>query len=218
MQLRILKFCHLAIIALLLTSSISYAETMNVLPDDLPPNLPEKIKGKYRLIEHNVNSTQWVVYDYSKSSRTEEGYKMYPPVYTYDFMAGWKKWMKRTEHAPIDNMYTTELVTIIEAGAKLGKKPGDGIQISGQDAIAKVKLNVAHSSNWQLSSKAFKNAKGKNGFMICGKNTVNPIAVGVWWCSGSKVMSVNGIAKGSTPNLEMAYDVSVGEGLGVCDK
>jgi hypothetical protein len=206
----------LFLLSILSINSLLYAATMNILPDNLPPNLPQKIKGKYRLIEHNANSSQWVAYDFSRYSNTAEGIKMYPPVYTYDYLSGKKGWLKRVDNAPLENMYTTELVTLINAGAKLGNKPSDGKQISAQEAIAKVKQNIKHSSAWQLSSKPFKNSKGKSGYMICGKNSVNTVAQGVWWCTGSNIMSVNGIAKGNTPNFEMTYDVEVSEGLSAC--
>lgn len=216
MQFTRRAICLAAITVLLSVTSPVHAVTMNVLPDGLPSNLPTKIKGKYRLIEHDASGSLWVVYDFPRYSKTSDGFKMYPPVYTYDFVGGKKQWLKRSEHSPVDNMYTTELVTIIEASAKLGKNPGDGNQISGQEAVARVKQNIKNRSTWQLTSKPFRNSKGKDGFMICGKNSVNTAAVGVWWCTGSKITSVNGIAKGNTPGFEMTYDVSASEGLGAC--
>jgi hypothetical protein len=64
-----------------------------------------------------------------------------------------------------------------------------------------------------LSSKQYRNSKGGIGIMICGKNTINPAAVAVWWCSGEKVLTVNGTAKGNTPKLDMTYDIEAIEGL-----
>ena len=206
----------LFVVILVPSASVCLAFTSNVLPDDLPANLPTKIKGKYRLIEHDASGGQWIAYDFTKYSRTADGFKMYPPVYTYDYMRGKKTWLKRIDNAPLENMYSTELVTIIDAGSKLGQKPSDGKQISGQEAVSKVASNIKNPSSWQLSSKPFKNAKGKDGFVVCGRNSVNTAAQGVWWCSGSKITSVNGIAKGNTPGFEMTYDISVGEGLSAC--
>jgi len=212
------KIIFLVIVFAVLSAGLDncFALSMNTLPDGLPSNLPTKIKGKYRIIEHDASGSMWVVYDCPRYSQTSEGFKMYPPVYTYDYVGGKKKWMQRTEKSPVDNMYVPELVTIIEAGAKIGQKQGDGKQLSAQEAVAKVSSNIKNPSSWKLLSKPFKNSKGKDGIMICGKNTVNAVAVGVWWCSGSKVTSVNGIAKGNTPSFEMTYDVSVPEGLSIC--
>lgn len=198
--------------------SISFAFTSNVLPDGLPPNLPSKIKGKYRLIEHDASSSMWVAYDFTKYSRTADGFKMYPPVYTYDYLRGENRWLKRTDHAPLENMYTTELVTIIDAGAKLRQQPGEGKQIPARQAISKVYSSIKSPSSWRLSSKPYRTAKGKDGFIICGKHTINPSVTGIWWCTGNKVTSVNGIAKGNTPSLEMTYDVAAREGLSICGK
>ena len=206
------------IIATFLTSLVNFASalSMNTIPDGLPPNLPTKIKGKYRLIEHDVSGSMWIAYDFNRYSRTTEGFKMLPPVYTYDYMQGKKSWLKRTDNAPLENMYVSELVTIIEAGVKINQRQSVGKQITGQEAVSKVASNVKNPSTWKLTSKHYKNSKGKDGFVVCGKNMVNAAVAGVWWCSGSKVTSVNGIAKGNTPDFEMTYDVSVAEGLSAC--
>lgn len=204
---------HFNFVIIITASIFCFGFTSNILPEGLPPNLPAKINGKYRVIE---KCGFWSVYDFKKYTRTNDGFKFYPPVYTYIYDDNRRKWFKMTENSPMENMCSSELVSLIEAGAKLGQKTSDGKQISSQDAVSKVALNIKNPSNWKLSSKPFKNTKGNTGFIICGKNTVNQTAIGVWWCNGSKVTSVNGIAKGNTPIFEMTYDVSAGEGLSAC--
>lgn len=190
--------------------------TTNRLPDGLPPNLPSKIKGNYRLIEHDASGSIWVAYDFNKYSRTSEGFKMYPPVYTYDWLPEKKQWFKRAERTVQENMFTTELVTIIDASARLTQKPAEGRPLSAQEATAKVSSVIKNPTTWRLSGKPFKSAKGKEGIIICGRNSVNTAAIGVWWSAGGKITSVNGTAKGNTPAFEMTYDVGASEGLSAC--
>ena len=202
---------------LIITLSVCcFGFTSNRSPEGLPPNLPSKIKGNYRLIEHDASGSTWVAYDFNKYSRTSDGFKMYPPVYSYDWLPGKKQWLKRTERTAQENMYTTELVTIIDAKAQLTQKPAEGRPLSAQEATAKVSSAIKNPSAWRLSSKPFKSAKGKDGVIICGRNTVNTSAIGVWWSSGGKISSVNGTAKGTTPAFEMTYDVGTSEGLSLC--
>lgn len=190
------------------------------LAENPPPNLPVKIKGNYRLIEHDAMGKHWVVYDFPKYSLTSDGYKMYPPIYSYDTYDNGKKWIKGRESKPMDNMYQPELVTIIGAKSapkvKSSKKEGDGSQISGQEAVSKVKSSIKNPSYWSLASKPFKSPRGKVGFLVCGTNSVNTAAAGVWWCNGSKIYNVNGIAKGNTPKFPMTFDIGAPEGLRAC--
>lgn len=100
--------------------------------------------------------------------------------------------------------------------AKPVKTPTKDRYLSAQEAVSIVSSSMERPSNWFLSSKPYKNTKGENGIMICGRNTINTSAVGVWWSSGEKVLTVNGTAKGNTPKLDMTYVVEALEGLRIC--
>lgn len=192
----------------------------NALAENPPPNLPEKVKGNYRLIEHDAFGKHWVVYDFPRYTRTSDGYKMYPPIYTYDTYDNGKKWIKGKDNKPMENMYQGELVTILDAKSaaksKAPQKQDDGPQLSGSEAVSRVSSTIKNPSNWLLTSKPFKSSKGKNGFLVCGKNSVNSAVSGVWWCSGSKLYNVNGVAKGNTPKFPMTFDIGAPEGLSAC--
>jgi hypothetical protein len=111
----------LIILIMLLFTNSCYGISYNITPSGLPSNLPPKVNGKYRIIEHDASQKNWVVYDVPRYTETNDGIKMYPPVYSYDSLGG-GKWLKRKENKPTENMYQNHLISIIDAN-KYGKSP-----------------------------------------------------------------------------------------------
>lgn len=217
MTLSTLKAKIILLTFLSVSASIaSEGYTYNRLPDGLPKGLPEKIKGNYRIIEHNTMNDGWVAYDTKSYVKDSEGVIMKAPIVYYDHFGS--KWTKQTVHESLHNQYIPELVTIIDAKAKLvagtntTSKP-----LTSQQAVSQIHTALKNKS-WLIKSFPYKNNKGKNALLICGVNTQvkSDTIRAIWYSSNGQVYNVNGIAKGNTPHFNFTFDVDISDGLRVC--
>lgn len=190
--------------------------TYNKLPDGLPKGLPEKIKGNYRIIEHNTMNDGWVAYDTKSYVKDSEGVIMKAPVVYYDHYG--TKWAKQTIHESQHNQYMPELVTIIDAKVKLSSRATTRNKpLTSQQAINKIHASLKNKI-WSMKSFSYKNNKGENGLLICGVNTQveSDTIRAVWYSTNGEIYNINGIAKGNTPNFNFTFNVDIGNGLRVC--
>jgi hypothetical protein len=217
MQLSKVKTKLIFLIFLIATASIAgEGYTYNKLPDGLPKGLPEKIKGNYRVIEHNAMNDGWVAYDIKSYVKDSEGIIMKAPIVYYDHYGS--TWTKQTVHESQHNQYIPELVTIIDAKAKLVSSVSmTSKPLTVQQAESTIKASLKNKI-WLIKSFTYKNNKGKNSLLICGVNTQvqSDTIRAVWYSLNGQIYNVNGIAKGNTPNFNFTFDVDISDGLRVC--
>lgn len=106
------------IIALLVLflSGTSHAITYNIMPQGIPDGLDRRIKGNFRIIEHDTTNFAWLAYDCKSYKKSSDGLAllMQPPIYRYVY-EGQDKWSVYLHNTPIDTFYRLDLVTVIRA-------------------------------------------------------------------------------------------------------
>lgn len=191
------------------------------LPPGLPSGLPDAIKGKYRIIEHDAYKKHWVVYDVNRWKKQKEKLggvelsgdeiRMYPPVTSYEYQNG--TWSQQVYNEPITNIYMSHLVTIIKAGSATKQPPKEVKQMSADRAKSIVWSKIKYKSAWRIET-----FQRGNGILLCGYNTAMPAAIGAWWCKGNRIYNINGIAASNTSEFEFTDDISIDAALNVCRK
>ncbi len=191
------------------------------LPQGLPPGLPNAIKGKFRIIEHDANRKNWIAYDVDRCKKQKEKLggvemsgeeiRMYPPVTIYEYQGG--TWSQQVVNEPTTNVYMSHLVTIIKANASMKQLPKEGTQMSAEKAKSIIWAKIKYKDYWRIA--AFQH---DGGILLCGYNSAMPKAIGAWWCKGSKIFNINGIAANITDKFEFTDDVSIDTAMSMCRK
>lgn len=209
------------VLVLFIFSNNSLAFKEQNLPPGLPAGLPNIIKGKYRIIEHDANKKNWIAYDVDRWKKQREKLggvelsgeeiRMFPPVTIYEYQGG--TWSQQVLNEPTTNVYMSHLVTIIKANSPMKQPPKEGAQMSAEKAKSIIWAKIKYKDYWRITT-----YEHNGGILLCGHNTAMPAAVGAWWCKGNKIFNVNGIAANITGKFEFTDEVSIDTALKVCGK
>ena len=204
---------------------------------EMPPGAVKEMKTKYRVIEHAAGDPkkQISIYDTNKIMKiNDQDLEIYPPVYYQTYGLG--QWFIGTENKMFQNVFSPELVIIIENsdplkiykmkeypykyGVMSKKKYLSGKtqiieyksppKILSSDAQKTIISQLQYKKVWTL-----KNFKFKNGLLICGYNAELPSAIAIWWWKEGYLYNINAVAKANT-NFDGSFDISASEGFDFC--
>lgn len=185
-------------------------------PANTPKGLPEKIDGKYRIIERNAIGSGWYAYDLKSFRKVSDGLMLKAPLTVYSYGGG--KWHKSLQRETFHNFYVPSLVSIIKNDGKThkAKKKKEVKKLPIKRAISKIKV-LDKKNHWRLKTiPNYKDKYNRKGDLICGKNIYSDIYIGVWYSVNGKVYFVNGSAKNLTKKFEATWVVPIDKSLKSC--